>query len=339
MQATMTNAGRATTMRALVQEGNGTADVLHFREVDVPQIGDSGVLLRVRAASVNAADYHTMHMSGPIITILGKLLRQSGPKINIRGIDVAGIVERVGKDVTALRPGDEVFGVGRETWAQYAVGSERGLLTKPARLSFAEAGAVGVAAFTALQGLRDHGALRPGQRALIYGAGGGVGTYAVQIAKALGAHVTAVTSTRNVDVVQALGADVLVDYTKEDVKKRGERYDVVFDAGAIRSIGYLRSMLTPGGTLVLAGAAKKGGMLGLAGRLIAGMFRTRVLKQRVVFYVAKTRITDLAFLRELLDSGRIRPAIDRTFPFDQAREAVRYTEGGTARAKVVITMD
>lgn len=335
MEATMTTT-RTTTMKALVQDGTGTADVLQFRDVEMPTIGDNGVLVRVRAASVNAADYHSVHMGGFFISVIGKLMRQSGPTIPIRGIDVAGTVERVGKDVTTLRPGDDVFGVGRSTWAEYAAATERGLLPKPARLSFVEAGAVGVAAFTALQGLRDHGGLRPGQRALIYGAGGGVGTYAVQIAKALGAHVTAVTSTRNLELVAPLGADVVVDYTKEDVKKRRERYDVILDVGAIRSIGYLRSMLAPGGTLVLAGAAKKGGTFGLMSRLVAGMVRKRVFKQRTVFYIAKTKAVDLAFLRELLDSGKIRPVIDRTYPFAEAREAVRYAMSGQGRAKVVI---
>jgi len=207
-----------TRMKALVQDGSGSADVLHLREIAAPAVADDGVLVKVRAASVNAADYHLVH-GAPIVGVIGKLLRQPKPS-PVRGVDVAGVVEVVGKDVTTLRPGDEVFGMATATWAEYAIGTERGLLTKPARLSFVEAGAIGAAALTALQGLRDHGQVRPGQHVLIYGAGGGVGTFAVQIAKALGAHVTAVTSTRNMDLVAPLGADELLDYTKEDVAKR-----------------------------------------------------------------------------------------------------------------------
>ena len=337
MEAT-TTAAAAATMKALVQEGTGSADVLQFREIEIPALADDRVLVKVRAASVNAADYHAVHMGGLIITVVGKLMRQSSRPSPIRGIDVAGTVEAVGKDVTKLRPGDEVFGAGRGTWAEYATGNELGLLPKPARLSFAEAGAVGVAGVTALQGLRDHGRLQAGERVLIYGAGGGVGTFAVQIAKALGAHVTAVTSTRNMELVAKLGADVLIDYMKEDVSKRGQRYDVIFDVAAIRSFRDLRRMLAPGGTLVLAGAAKSGGVLGLVARLLAGMFRARVLKQRVVFYVASIRHDDLAFLGQLIEQGKVTPAIDRTFPFSEAREAVRYAMSGQGRAKVVITV-
>jgi NADPH:quinone reductase-like Zn-dependent oxidoreductase len=255
------------------------------------------------------------------------------------GGDVAGVVVEVGKDVTALRPGDEVFGVARGSWAEYTTGTERSLVKKPAALSFVEAGAVGVAASTALQGLRDKGGLKAGGRVLVYGAGGGVGTFAVQIAKALGAHVTAVTGTRNLDLVRPLGADVLVDYTKEDVAKRGERYDVIYDVGAIKSLGYLRHMLAPGGTLVMAGASKKGGWLGIFGRIIAGAVRARVFKQKIVFYVASIRREDLAILAGLLESGKIRVVIDRTYPLSEVREAVRYAMSGQGRAKVVLTVE
>jgi NADPH:quinone reductase-like Zn-dependent oxidoreductase len=323
-------------MKALVQEGSGSADVLHVREVAVPVVTDEGVLVKVHATSVNAADYH-MVRGALIVRLIGKLLRQSRPN-PIRGSDVAGVVEAAGKDVTSLRPGDEVFGLGTSTWAEYATGTERSLLSKPARLSFVEAGAIGGAALTALQGLRDHGRVRPGQRVLIYGAGGGVGTFAVQIAKALGAHVTAVTSTRNIDLVRPLGADELVDYTKEDVAKRAERYDVILDVAATRSLGDLRQMLVPGGTLVCAGAAKRGAWLGVLARVLAMIFRSRLLRQRVVIYVASSRREDLAYLKELVEAGQLRPAIDRTYPLAEAREAVRYAMSGQGRAKVVITI-
>ena len=328
--------GSTDRMKALVQDGSGSADVLHLREIGAPAVTDDRVLVKVHAASVNAADYHMVH-GALIVRVIGKLLRQSRP-CPIRGVDVAGVVHAVGKDVTNLRPGDEVFGMGTGTWAEYATGTERSLLPKPARLSFVEAGAIGVAALTALQGLRDHGQMRPGQRVLIYGAGGGVGTFAVQIAKALGAHVTAVTSTRNMDLVRPLGADELVDYTKEDVAKREERYDVILDVAATRSFRDLRRMLVPGGTLVCAGAAKRGGWLGILARLLAMMFRSRVLRQRVVFYIASTRREDLAYLKELIEAGQLRPVIDRTYPLGEAREAVRYAMSGQGRAKVVITM-
>jgi len=323
-------------MKALVQEGSGSADVLHLREIAAPTITDDRVLVKVYAASVNAADYHLVH-GATIVRVIGKLLRQSAQS-PIRGVDVAGVVEAVGKNVTELRPRDEVFGVGTGTWAEYATGTERTLVPKPARLSFVEAGAIGVGALTALQGLRDHGHVQRGNRVLIYGAGGGVGTFAVQIAKALEAHVTAVTSTRNIDLVRPLGADKLVDYTKEDVAKGDERYDVILDVGATRSLRDLRRMLVPGGILVCAGAAKRGGWLGILARLLAMLFRSRVLRQRVVFYIASTRREDLAYLKELIEAGQLRPVVDRTYTLEEGREAVRYAMSGQARAKVVITV-
>jgi NADPH:quinone reductase-like Zn-dependent oxidoreductase len=322
-------------MKALVQDGFGSADVLHLREVPVPAVTDDRVLVKVHAASVNAADYHVIHGAW-IIRVIGTLFRQP-PANRIRGVDVAGVVEAVGKNVAALKPGDEVFGMGTGTWAEYATGTERSLLPKPAGLSFVEAGAVGVAALTALQGLRDHGQVRPGQRVLIYGAGGGVGTFAVQIARALGARVTAVTSTRNMDLVRPLGADTLVDYTLNNVAKGDNPYDVILDVAATRSIRDLRRMLVPGGTLVCVGAAKQGGWLGILARLLGAIFRSRVLRQRVVSYVASARREDLAYVKELIDAERVRPVIDRTYSLEDAREAVRYAMSGQARAKVVIT--
>ena len=320
----------------MVQEGSGSADVLQLREIAAPPIADDLVVVKVHAASVNAADYH-MVRGAAIVRVIRKLLGQSR-RYPVRGVDVAGVVEAVGKNVASLRPGDEVFGTGVGTWAEYATGTERSLLPKPARLSFVEAGAVGAAALTALQGLRDHGQVRPGHRVLIYGAGGGVGTFAVQIAKALGAHVTAVTSARNMDLVRPLGADELVDYTTEDVTAREARYDLILDIAATRSIHELRRLLVPGGTLVCAGAAKRGGWLGIVARLMAMILRSRVLRQRVVFYMAAASREDLVYIKELIDAGKLRPVIDRTYALEEAREAVRYTMSGQGRAKVVITM-
>jgi NADPH:quinone reductase-like Zn-dependent oxidoreductase len=321
-------------MNAIVQDGTGSADVLTLRQIALPDLPDDRILIRVRAASVNASDYHTVH-GGWLVTVLGKILRAAKP-YPIRGGDVAGTVEAVGKNITLARPGDEVFGVGRGTWAEYATGSERGILPKPARLSFTEAAAVGGAAITALQALRDHGQVRAGQDVLVYGAGGGVGTYAVQIGKALGARITAVTGPRNIEVVTALGADEIVDYTKEDVLARRARYDAVIDIAATKPMGTLMRALAPTGRLVAVGAAKRGGWLGVIGRLIAATVRSRLLKQRIVVFIASIRRDDLAYLAELIEAGKLRPVIERTYPLAETREAVRYALTGQARAKIVL---
>jgi NADPH:quinone reductase-like Zn-dependent oxidoreductase len=323
-------------MKALVQDGSGSADVLHLQEIQAPTVTDDGVLVKVHAASVNAADYHLVH-GALVVRVIRKLLRQSQPN-PVRGADVAGVVEALGKNVTTLRVGDEVFGTAKGTWAEYAAGTERSLVLKPARLSFVEAGAIGVAALTALQGLRDHGHLQRGQRVLIYGAGGGVGTFAVQIAKALGAHVTAVTGPRNMDLVRPLRASQLLDYTEGNVAQDERGFDVILDVAATRSLHALRRMLAPGGTLVCVGAAKRGGWIGILARLACTMFRARVLHQRVVFYIASIRREDLAYLKDLIEAGVLRPVIDRTYPLSEGREAVRYAMSGQGRAKVVIAV-
>lgn len=322
------------TMKALVQEGSGSADVLHIRDVPRPDLLPDRVLLRVRAASVNALDWHSVH-GGAILELASKVMRQKEQPV--RGVDVAGTVEAVGSGVTKFRVGDEVFGAAVGSFAEYARAREDRVVPKPAALSFEEAACMGVAGPTALQGLRDIGGLKPGQRVLVYGAGGGVGTFAVQIATALGAHVTAVTGARNLELVRSLGPDLVLEHGRDDVTKRPERYDIVFDVAATRSVSALRRALAPGGILVLAGADKRGGIW-IFTRIIGALIRSRVLKQRVKFYVAKVDPEDLALLAGLVEQGKLRPAIDRTYPFDQAREAVRYVGTGQARAKVVITM-
>jgi len=321
-------------MKAIVQDGYGSADVLQLREIDKPVVTEGGVLVRVRAASVNALDWHSVH-GGKMIQAIGTLMRQ--PDQPVRGVDVAGHVEAVGAGVTRFAPGDEVFGGAPAAFAEYALTRESALVLKPRNLSFEQASAVGVAGRTALQGLRDKAQVKPGQRVLICGAGGGVGTFAVQIAKALGAHVTAVTSTRNLDVVRSLGPDEVIDYTQEDFTRRGERYDLVFDVAANRSVADLRRVLKPNGTLVLVGADKRGG-LAIFTRIITAFARSRLLRQRIIFYVAKATWDDLAVLKELIEAGKVCPAIDRTYPLSEAAEAVRYVGSGQARAKVVITM-
>jgi NADPH:quinone reductase-like Zn-dependent oxidoreductase len=327
-----TTPARQGTMKAIVQEGEGSFDVLHLREIERPLLEDDRALVRVRAASVNAADYHSVHGSW-MVTVVGKLMRMKS--YPVPGTDVSGIVEAVGKDVTGLKVGDEVFGGARGSYAEYATGPERTLLPKPRNISFAEAAAVCIAGSTALQGVRDYGQLKPGQRILVHGAGGGVGTFAVQIAKALGGHVTAVTGPRNIDIVRGLGPDVLIDYSKEDVTRRAERYDVVLDIASTRPLGSMRRLVAPGGMLVLIGASKSGWM-SVFGRIIAAMFRARVLKQRIVFFVAKLNHDDLAYLGELMEAGKVRPQIEREYPLTETVEAFRYAGSGQARAKVVI---
>ena len=325
---------RGHTMKAVVQEGYGSADALHVRDIPRPELTEGRVLVRMRAASINALDWHTTH-GGLLLEIVSKLMRSKDEPV--RGVDLAGVVEAVGPGVTTFKPGDEVFGGAPACFAEYVRAREDRLLLKPRDLSFEQASTVNVAGRTALQGLRDHAQVKPGQRVLIHGAGGGVGTFAVQIAKALGAHVTAVTGPRNVDIIKSLGADEVIDYTKEDVTRRPERYDAVLDIAATRSISALRRVLVPNGMFVQVGAAKNGGWFGVFGRIIGVMVRSRLLRQRVTFYVAQTVPEDLVFLRDLIESGKLRPAIDRTYPLSEAREAMRYVGTGQARAKVVIT--
>src|SRR5438552_6416176 len=333
---TPTLAGEAKqTMRAIVQEGYGSADARKLRVIERPALAEGGVLVRVRAASVNALDWHSVH-GGLMIRAVSTLMRQKDEPV--RGVDVAGVVEAVGPNVTRFGPGDEVFGGAPAAFAEYALAREDRLALKPRNVSFEQAAAVGVAGRTALQSLRDHAQVKPGQRVLVNGAGGGVGTFAVQIAKALGAHVTAVNSTRNLELIRSLGPDEVVDYTKEDFAQRGGRYDAIFDVAGNRSVSDMRRVLVPNGILLLVGADKRGGMA-IFSRIGSAFVRSRVLKQRIVFFVAKTTLADLVVLKELIEEGKLRPAIDRTYPFSEAVEAVRYVGTGQARAKVVITMD
>jgi NADPH:quinone reductase-like Zn-dependent oxidoreductase len=321
-------------MKAVVQEGSGSADVLHLRDVDEPDITDDGVLVRVRAASVNAADWHTVH-GGAVIRLVGRLLRVR--EVPIRGGDLAGVVEKTGKNVTRFKAGDEVFGAAPGSFAELVAANEGRISLKPAGLSSEEAAAIPGAGCTALQGLRDHGHVQPGQRVLVYGAGGGVGTFAVQIATALGGHVTAVTSTRNLEVVQSLGAAEVIDYNKDDVARRPGRYDVVFDVASTRPVAEMMRLVAPGGTYVLAGAAK-GGMFAIIRRLAAVQLRSRLLRQRAATFLARIIADDLAVLSQLVEAGKLRPVIDRAYPLSETVEAVRYVGTGEARAKVVITV-
>jgi len=316
-------------MKAIVQDGYGSPDVLHLREIEKPVVGDDGVLVRVRAASVNAGDLHLMRR---LPHLIGMLLRM--PRTRVRGWDMAGHVEAVGKNATRFKPGDEVFGTGIGTFAEYAATSEDRLAPKPRDLTFEQAAAIPVAGCTGLQGLRDKARLQPGQRVLIYGAGGGVGTFAVQIARSLGAHVTAVTRTGSMDLVRSIGADEAVDYTKEDFTGRGQRYDILFDIGANRPLADCGRVLAPDGTLVLAGAPRGG--WAVLSRLLKAQLLSRIGGRRIASFLARVRHEDLAVLKELVEAGELSPVIDRQYTLGEVPEALRYVGTGAARGKVVI---
>ena len=325
-----------TTMKAIIRERYGSPDVLKLRDIDRPVIDDDGVLVRVRAASINAYDWHMMRGSPSLVRLMAGLRK---PKNTAMGVDLAGEVEAVGKNVTEFRPGDEVFGQRVGALAEYVRGTAKSFLVpKPAGLTFEQAAAVPMAASTALQGLRDKGQIKPSQRVLINGASGGVGTFAVQIAKAFGAHVTAVCSTRNVDQARSLGADEVIDYTREDFTRGGRKYDVILDVASSGSLSSRRRVLEPNGTLVGVGAANNDG----TASIVAGLLETAVLSrfgnQKMPFFLAKNSKEDLLVLKELIEAGKVKPVIDRTYPLNQTAEAIRYLETGHARAKVVITV-
>jgi NADPH:quinone reductase-like Zn-dependent oxidoreductase len=325
---------RAPAMKAIVLDRYGSPDVLRLRDLEMPTIGDDGVLVRVRASSVNAMDWHLMR-GRPYMARVGTGLRR--PKQAIPGTDVAGIVEAVGRDVTELHPGDEVFGARSGAYAEYVAGRVRNFVLKPAGLTFEQAAAIPVAAITALQALRDQGQVQPGQRVLVIGAGGGVGSFSVELAKALGATVTAATSTSKLELVRSMGADEVVDYTRTDVTRSGERFDVVLDVGGYRSLRDLARLVAPKGTVVPVGAGKAT-TLGIVSGIVVGEVRRRALGQRMGFFVGKITRDDLLVLAQLATDGKISPVIDRSYPLAEIADAMRYAETGKARGKVVITV-
>ena len=320
-------------MKAIVQRGYGSPDVFELRDVETPPVDDDGVLVRVRAASVNAADWHIMRGT-PAIIRLGIGLRR--PKNPIPGMDVAGTVEAVGRNVTYFQPGDEVFGMRHGAFAEYASGKERNFVPKPAGLTFEQAAAVPLAGETALQGLRDKGQIRPGQTVLINGASGGVGTFAVQIAKAFGADVTGVCSPRNVEMVRSIGADRVIDYTREDFVRDGPRYDMIFDVAGTHSWSDCRQVLTSSGTIVLAGQSgrKRPSILPLLLAPVASHF----VRQKLATYITKHNHADLVALKDIIEAGKVKPMIDRTFPLREVPEAIQYLGQGHPRAKIVISV-
>jgi NADPH:quinone reductase-like Zn-dependent oxidoreductase len=323
-------------MKAIVRYKYGSPDVLQLRDIDRPEIEDEEVLLRVHAAGVGRDVWHVMTGLPYPIRLAGYGLRR--PKNPVIGSDVAGVVEAVGKDVTRFQLGDEVFGIGKGSYAEYVCAREDKLAPKPANLTFEQAAVVAISGLTALQGLRDHGRVEPGQEVLIIGASGGVGTYAVQIAKAFGAHVTGVCSTAKVEMVRSIGADHVVDYTREDFAEGKQRYDLILDIGGNSSLSRLRQALTLEGTLVISGGEGGGRWLGGTDRQIRALMVSPFVGQKLGTFVSKENHEDMIVLAGLIESGKVKSVIDRTYPLAEVPEAIRYLEEGHARGKVVITV-
>ncbi len=320
-------------MQAIVQDRYGSADVLELREIDRPAVGDDDVLVRVRAASVNPQDWHIMRASPFIVRIMGNGMR--APTNPIRGTDVAGVVEAVGANVTRFRPGDEVCGWCGGAFAEYVSADESHFVPKPSDLSFEGAATLGMAGCTALQGLRDAGGLQAGQEVLIVGAGGGVGTYAVQIAKALGARVTGVCSSAKVDLVRSIGADDVVDYTGEDFTRAGKRYDLILQLAGTASPAACRRALAEKGTLVLSSG--EGRFAGID-RIFRGLAASPFVGQRVSVLVTKETNEDLVTLAGFVESGQLTPVIGKTYALGEVPEAIAHVEAGHAEGKIVITL-
>ena len=331
------NTTRATSMKAIVQDVYGSADVLELREIERPTVGENEVLVRVRAAGVNVADWAVMsglpYIARPIYG-LGK------PKKAVRGTDVAGQVEAVGAGVTRFQPGDEVFGWSGHlggAFAEYVSVSEAALVSKPTKLSFEQAAAVPMAGTVALLAIRG-GKVQAGQKVLVNGASGGIGTFAVQMAKSLGAHVTGVTSTKNMDLVRSIGAEEVIDYTKVDFTRTGQQYDFILDNVANRSLSDLRRALTPRGTLVPNGGGFEHRWVASGGRLIGAMVSFAFGTQKVLTFIASPKQENLVALKEFLAAGTVTPVIDRPYPLNQTADAIRYVGQGHARGKVVVTV-
>src|SRR5438132_2284142 len=328
-------------MKAIVREGFGSPDVLQVKELEKPAPDDvRGVLVKIYASSVNAADRHNIRGPPFMLRLVLPLLRMNmgvrKPKEPGVGTDIAGRVEAVGNNVTQFKPGDEVYGVCMAGYAEYGTAKENRIALKPTNRSFEESAAVPIAGFTALQALRDHGHIKPGQKVLVNGAGGGVGSFAVQIAKSFGAEVTAVTNTGNLDMVRSLGADHVIDYTKEDYTKKGQRYDLICDIGASHSISEYKRVMNPNGIFVLVGMRDV-----IIRRLLSFVIRARLSRgdKKFRFFVGTSNSEDLVTFKELMEAGKIMPVIDRRYRLDETARAIRYFEEGHTRGKIVITMD
>lgn len=324
----------SNSMRAIVQEGYGTVDVFRYRQTPVPEIAEHEVLVKVHAAGLDRGTWHMMAGRPYLMRVIGFGFRR--PRNAVPGIDVAGTVAATGAAVTRFAPGDEVYGMSRGSFAEYAAAPEAKLAPKPANLSFEQAAVVPISAGTALQALTDAGNLRPGQRVLVIGASGGVGSYAVQLAKALGAEVTGVGSTAKLDALRAIGADHVVDYTTDDVTEGDTRYDLVLDIGGNRPLRRLRRTMTPGGTLVIVGGEDGGRVTGGFGRSLRAPVFSRFIAQRLTMLASKERASDLERLTPLLEAGSVVPQVDRAFPLEKVSDAMRHLESGAVFGKVAI---
>jgi NADPH:quinone reductase-like Zn-dependent oxidoreductase len=324
-------------MKAIVQDRYGSTEMLRLGDVEQPVAGDEELLVRVRAAGVDAGVWHLMTGLPYMVRVMGFGLRR--PQVRVRGTEVAGRVEAVGRNVTRFQPGDEVFGTCDGSFAEYACAREERFAPKPGNIGFEQAAAVPVSGCTALQGLRDKGHVQTGQDVLIIGASGGVGSFAVQLAKAFGANVTGVCSTAKVDLVRSIGADHVIDYTKEDLAHAGRRYDLILDSGGRRSLSQLRRVLAPRGTLVIVGGEGGGRLLGGFDRqILRAPLLSLFVRQKLGPLVSKETPEDLMTLKGLIEAGKVTPIVDRTYALADAPEAIRYLHDGRARGKVVVTL-
>jgi NADPH:quinone reductase-like Zn-dependent oxidoreductase len=325
-------------MKAIVQDVYGSADTLTFRDIEVPVIGDDEVLVRVRAAGVDPGVWHLMTGRPYLVRLMGVGVRR--PKVSVRGRDLSGVVEAVGSRVTRFRAGDEVYGVTKfGSFAEYARSQESDLARKPANLSFAQAAAVPISGMTALQGLRDVGRVQPGQQVLVIGAAGGVGSYGVQLAHTFGARVTGVCGTAKTDLVRSIGAEDVIDYTREEIDARGPQFDLILDTAGRRPLPLLRRALTPHGTLAIVGGEGGGRWLGGFDRqILRAPLRSAFSEQRLRPVTAKERTEDLEYLTTLIEERKVTPVIDRTFPLREAPAAIRYLAEGHPGGKIVVTV-
>ena len=323
-------------MRAIVQDAYGSTDVLRLAEIDKPDIAANEVLVKVRAAGLDRGTWHLLTGRPYLMRLIGFGFRR--PKNPVPGLDVAGVVVAVGAEVTRFQAGDEVFGIARGSFAEYAAAREDKLAHKPTNLSFEQAAVVPISASTALQGLRDAGRVEAGQKVLVIGASGGVGTYAVQLAKAFGAEVTGVCSTAKVDLVRSIGADHVIDYTRENFADGSQRYDLILDIGGNSRLSRLRRALTPTGTLVIVGGEEGGKLTGGFERTLRAPVLSLFVRQRLTMLTNKEHHTYLEALRPLIEAGQVTPAVDKTYPLAEVPDAMRHLEAGHARGKIAITI-
>jgi len=324
-------------MKAIVQEVYGSAETLRYADIDKPVVGENEVLVRVRAAGVDPGVWHLMTGRPYLVRLMGMGVRR--PKVSVRGRDLSGVIDAVGSQVTRFRPGDEVYGVTLfGSFAEYARSDEHHLARKPVNLTFEQAAAVPVSGMTALQALRDVGRVKAGQHVLVIGSAGGVGSFAVQLAHAFGARVTGMCSTAKADLVRSIGADDVIDYTREEVDARGPQFDLILDTAGRRPLSVLRRGLTPHGTLAIVGGEGGGRWLGGFDRqILRAPIRSAFSGQRLRAVTAKERTADLEYLTTLIEEGKVTPVIDRTFPLHDASEAIRYLAQGHPGGKVVVT--